>query len=120
MTAVHSRHPFSNASAEQPFRGRIQVTVKDIGPQPQSFDLEHETLENDNYRTVAWSGRYLQVTLMSIPVGSDIGLEAHPQTDQFLRLDAGRGRVQMGPSEHELNFEREVSDGWCVLVPAGT
>src|SRR3954470_6535992 len=120
MTAVHSRHPFSNASAEQPFRGRIQVTVKDIGPQPQSFDLEHETLENRNYRTVAWSGRYLQVTLMSIPVGGDIGLEAHPQTDQFLRLDAGRGRVQMGASKNELNFEREVSDGWCVLVPAGT
>jgi mannose-6-phosphate isomerase-like protein (cupin superfamily) len=43
---------------------------------------------------VAWSGRYLQVTLMSIPVGGDIGLEAHPETDQFLRLDAGSGRRQ--------------------------
>jgi mannose-6-phosphate isomerase-like protein (cupin superfamily) len=73
------------------------MTIKDIGPQPQSFDLEQATLENDNYRTVAWSGRYLQVTLMSIAVGSDIGLEAHPDTDQFLRLDGGRGRVQMGP-----------------------
>lgn len=50
-------------------------------------------------RKVAWSGRYLQVTLMSIPVGGDIGLEAHPDTDQFLRLDAGRGRVQMGPAK---------------------
>ena len=96
------------------------MTLKDIGPQPQSFDLEQETLENRNYRTVAWSGRYLQVTLMSIPVGGDIGLEAHPQTDQFLRLDAGRGRVQMGSSKTELTFEKEVSDGWCVLVPAGT
>jgi mannose-6-phosphate isomerase-like protein (cupin superfamily) len=56
---------------------------------------------------------------MSIPVGSDIGLEAHPETDQFLRLDAGRGRVQMGPSKDQLSFEKEVSDGWCVLVPAG-
>ena len=72
------------------------MTVKDIGPKPQSFDLEQETRDNKNYRTVAWSGRYLQVTLMSIPVGGDIGLEAHPETDQFLRLDAGRGRVQMG------------------------
>jgi mannose-6-phosphate isomerase-like protein (cupin superfamily) len=94
--------------------------MKDIGPQPQSFDLEQATRDNENYRTVAWSGRYLQVTLMSIPVGGDIGLEAHPETDQFLRLDAGRGRVQMGPSEGELTFDKEVSDGWCVLIPAGT
>jgi mannose-6-phosphate isomerase-like protein (cupin superfamily) len=57
---------------------------------------------------------------MSIPAGGDIGLEAHPETDQFLRLDAGRGRVQMGPSKEQLTFDKEVSDGWCVLVPAGT
>jgi hypothetical protein len=61
--------------------------IKDIGPEPQSFDIERATKENSVYRSVAWSGRYLQVTLMSIPPGSDIGLEAHPQTDQFLRLD---------------------------------
>lgn len=96
------------------------MTIEDIGPKPQSFDLERATIENKNYRTVVWSGKYLQATLMSIPVGSDIGLEAHPDTDQFLRLDAGRGRVQMGPSKDNLTFEQEVSDGWCVLVPAGT
>ena len=96
------------------------MTIEDIGPKPQSFDLAQATRDTRNYRTVAWSGRYLQVTLMSIPVGSDIGLEAHPETDQFLRLDAGRGRVQMGPAKDRLTFEKEVSDGWCVLVPAGT
>ena len=42
--------------------------IKDIGPQPQSFDIERATKDNKNYRSVAWSGRYLQVTLMSIPV----------------------------------------------------
>jgi mannose-6-phosphate isomerase-like protein (cupin superfamily) len=57
---------------------------------------------------------------MSIPVGGDIGLEAHPDTDQFLRLDGGRGRVQMGPAKDQLTFDKEVSDGWCILVPAGT
>lgn len=94
--------------------------IKDIGPQPQSFDIETATKENTSYRSVAWSGRYLQVTLMSIPVGQDIGLEAHPETDQFLRLDAGSGRVQMGPAKDQLTFDSQVSDGWCVLVPAGT
>ena len=99
---------------------RTSERIGDIGPKPESFDLELATKDNANYRSVAWSGRYLQVTLMSIPVGGDIGLEAHPQTDQFLRLDAGRGRVQMGAARDTLTFEREVSAGWCVLVPAGT
>jgi mannose-6-phosphate isomerase-like protein (cupin superfamily) len=96
------------------------VNIQDIGPEPQSFDLERATVENENYRTVAWSGKYLQLTLMSIPVGEDIGLEAHPETDQFLRLDAGRGRVQMGPAKDRLEFDREVEDGWAIFVPAGT
>jgi mannose-6-phosphate isomerase-like protein (cupin superfamily) len=98
----------------------MTMTIKDLGPAPQSFDLEAATVENPNYRTVAWSGKYLQLTLMSIPVGGDIGLESHPETDQFLRLDAGRGRVQMGPARGQLDFDREVGDGWAIFVPAGT
>jgi mannose-6-phosphate isomerase-like protein (cupin superfamily) len=100
--------------------GTTTDRIKDIGPEPESFDIERATKENSDYRSVAWSGRYLQVTLMSIPVGSDIGLEAHPQTDQFLRLDAGSGIVQMGAAKDKLTLEQEVSNGWCVLVPAGT
>lgn len=96
------------------------MTIEDIGPKPQSFDLERATRDNSNYRTVAWSGRYLQVTLMSIPVGGDIGLEMHAETDQFLRLDAGRGRVEMGSAKDQLSFHKEVSNGWCIMVPAGT
>ena len=100
--------------------GSTADRIKDIGPQPQSFDIERATTKNGNYRSVAWSGRYLQVTLMSIPVGGEIGLEAHPETDQFLRLEAGIGRVQMGAAKDQLTFEKEASNGWCVLVPAGT
>lgn len=100
--------------------GSVASRIEDIGPQPHSFDIEGATTANSSYRSVAWSGRFMQLTLMSIPVGGDIGLEAHPQTDQFLRLDAGRGVVQMGVAKDQLTFEREVSNGWCVLVPAGT
>ncbi len=96
------------------------MDIRDIGPKPQSFDLETATVENRNYRTVAWTGKYLQLTLMSIPVGGDIGLEKHPETDQFIRLDAGKGKVQMGPAEDQLDFEAEVEDGYAVFVPAGT
>lgn len=94
--------------------------IVDFGPKPKSFDIERATNLNLNYRAVAWSGRYLQVTLMSIPIGGDIGLEAHPETDQFLRLETGEGRVQMGADRDHLTFDEKVSSGWCVLVPAGT
>ncbi|WP_116112414.1 cupin domain-containing protein [Austwickia chelonae] len=95
------------------------MDITDIGPKPQVFNLEDATLENDHYRQVAWTGKYLQLTLMAIPVGEDIGLEVHPETDQFLRLDGGRGRVQMGPAEDQLDQEWEVEDGHAVFVPAG-
>ena len=95
------------------------MQITDNGPKPNAFDIETATTANTAYRTVAWTGKYLQVTLMSIPVGSSIGLEVHPETDQFLRLDAGQGRCVMGPSTDNLDFEQEVSDGWSIQVPAG-
>ena len=96
------------------------MQISDNGPRPNAFDIETATRENENYRAVAWTGKYLQVTLMSIPVGESIGLEVHPDTDQFLRLDAGRGRCVMGPAKDRLDFEQEVSDGWSIQVPAGS
>ena len=96
------------------------MQISDNGPRPNAFDIETATRDNENYRTVAWTGTYLQVTLMSIPVGESIGLEVHPDTDQFLRLDAGRGRCVMGPAKDQLDFEQEVSDGWSIQVPAGS
>ena len=96
------------------------MPVSDIGPRPSAFDIEAATRQNENYRTVVWTGKYLQVTLMSIPAGESIGLEAHPNTDQFLRLDAGQGKCVMGSAKDQLDFEQEVSDGWSIQVPAGT
>ena len=87
------------------------MTINDIGTKPQSFNIEHATKENTDYRSVAWSGRYLQVTLMSIPVGEDIGLEAHPETDQFLRLDfsALPMLVLNDPGEHRSPADRATA-----------
>ncbi len=95
------------------------MEITDNGPNPNVFDIEKATVANTNYRAVAWTGKYLQVTLMSIPVGQSIGLEVHPETDQFLRLDAGTGRCVMGPAKDELTFSQDVSDGWSIQVPAG-
>lgn len=96
------------------------MAITDKGPNPNAFNIEDETLENTTYRTVAWTGKYLQVTLMSIPVGESIGLELHPETDQFIRIDAGKGQCVMGPEEDNLTFKQDVEDGWAVQVPAGT
>lgn len=92
----------------------------DMGPKPFVLDIEKETVANENFRTTRWTGKHLQMTLMTIPVGGDIGLEVHPENDQFLRLEQGRGRCQMGPSQKDLPFDEEVEDDWAIFVPAGT
>ncbi len=87
---------------------------------PDTLDIEQETLANDTFRTTLWTGKHLQLTVMSIRPGDDIGLEVHHDTDQFVRVEQGRGRCQMGEAKDDLSFDREVGDGWAVLVPAGT
>lgn len=62
----------------------------------------------------------LQVTLMSLNVGEEIGLEIHPELDQFLRIEQGQGIVQMGKLKDQLNFVREVKDNDAIMIPAGT
>lgn len=56
---------------------------------------------------------------MSLHVGEDIGLEVHPDTDQFLRIEEGEGIVQMGKTRNNLTFERKVSKNDAIFVPAG-
>ena len=96
------------------------MDTRDYGPEPHVVDIEEVTEDNSNYRTSHWTGSYVQVTLMSIPPGGDIGLEVHPDNDQFLRLEQGEGRCQMGLAEDELTFDEQVSDDWAIFVPAGT
>ncbi len=92
----------------------------DYGPEPFVVNLEKATLQNPYFRTALWTGEHLQLTLMSIPVGGEIGLEVHPNFDQFLSLEAGYGLVKMGPSPEKLNYRANVTDGYAIFVPAGT
>lgn len=92
----------------------------DQGPAPFVTDIEKMTRQNTNYRTALWTGQMLQLTLMCIPAGDEIGLEVHPDTEQFLRIENGSGMVMMGPSENRLNCKQPISDGCAVLIPAGT
>ena len=92
----------------------------DQGPAPFVTDIEKMTRQNTNYRTALWTGQKLQLTLMCIPAGDEIGLEVHPDTEQFLRIENGSGMVMMGPSENRLHCKQPISDGCAVLIPAGT
>lgn len=94
--------------------------MSDHGPNPYVVDIEAETLTNDNYRSTVWTGHNLQLTVMAIPPGEDIGLEVHADHDQFIRIEAGVAHVQMGPTEQELSFDREVGADWVVFIPAGS
>lgn len=83
-------------------------------------DIEEETLRNENFRTVLFTGRHTQLTVMSIEVGSEVGLEVHDHLDQFLRIEKGKAKVVMGPSKDQLDQQHDVEDDWAVIVPAGT
>jgi mannose-6-phosphate isomerase-like protein (cupin superfamily) len=91
----------------------------DEGSNPFVTNIETDSVANENYRTTRWTGSHLQMTLMCIEPGHDIGLEVHHDGDQFLRVETGTARVQMGSTENELSFDREVGDDWAILVPAG-
>lgn len=93
--------------------------MQDHGHNPYVVDIEELTLKNENFRTAGWTGSNLQMTLMSIEPGDDIGLEVHDDHDQFLRIEQGTARVEMGPTKDALEAW-EASDDFAIFVPAGS
>lgn len=93
--------------------------LKDHGPNPFVVNINEITKRNTNYRTALWTGEYLQLTLMDIRVGGDIGLEVHPHLDQFVRIEQGEGLVVMGDKKDNLTFRRKVYDDYAFIIPAG-
>ncbi len=93
--------------------------MQDNGPNPYVVDIEELTVSNTNFRTAAWTGSNMQMTLMAIEPGDDIGLEVHEDHDQFLRIEEGTARVEMGPTEDSLQAW-DAEDDYAIFVPAGT
>ncbi|KRG11845.1 cupin [Lederbergia galactosidilytica] len=94
--------------------------LTDYGGKPFVININEAAKQNDTFRTALWTGTHLQLTLMSLNSGEDIGLEIHPNVDQFLRIEQGQGIVQMGKSKNNLNFRRRVYDDSAIFIPAGT
>jgi mannose-6-phosphate isomerase-like protein (cupin superfamily) len=76
-------------------------------------NIEDATVENGHYRKELFTGKNSQLVLMSLEPGDEIGTEVH-ELDQFIRFEAGTGKVVLGGEEHD------VYDGMAVVIPAGT
>lgn len=76
-------------------------------------NIEKDTLENNNFRKVLYSGKNLQLVLMSLKAGEEIGEEIHHDNDQFFRFEGGSGKCIVDGNEYR------VSDGDALIVPAG-
>ncbi|MGZ5383606.1 MAG: cupin domain-containing protein [Acidimicrobiia bacterium] len=83
-------------------------------------NIEAVTLENTNFRTVIYTGKHSQLTVMSIPPGGEVGWEAHGHLDQFLRLEAGKARLDLGSNKDRVDESHDIEDDWALIVPAGT
>lgn len=92
----------------------------DHGPTPFIANVTNVARKNQNFRTAFWTGCHLQMTLMSIPACGEIGVEIHPDTDQFIRVEEGQALVRMGTCREKLDFQCRLSMGDAIFVPGGT
>jgi len=76
-------------------------------------NIEKDTLENENFRKVLYTGKHSQLVLMALKPNEEIGMEVHTDNDQFFRFEKGQGKVIIDGNEYE------VKDGSAVVVPAG-
>ncbi len=88
--------------------------------EPWVGNIEQETLGNDTFRTVLFTGEYTQLTVMSIEPGDDIGGEVHDGHDQLIRIESGSARVELGGSEGKPARVQDVGDDWAMIIPSGT
>jgi mannose-6-phosphate isomerase-like protein (cupin superfamily) len=83
-------------------------------------DIETLTVGNTNFRTVLYTGTHTQLTVMSLKPGEEIGREVHGHLDQFLRVEEGHARLELGKTEDTIDETHDLKDDWAVIVPAGT
>lgn len=95
------------------------IPQTDYGPNPYITNIEQMAIRNQNFRTAIWTGEHMQATLMCIPPCGEIGLEIHPSTDQFIRIEQGCAIVIIGKSKNYMDFGQNMSKNDAVFIPAG-
>lgn len=92
----------------------------DHGGNPYAVHVMRTARQNQNFRATLWTGGHLQMTIMHIPPCGEVGLEMHPETDQFIRVEEGQAHVCMGKCKEKLDIQCHLGVGEAVFVPCGT
>ena len=95
-----------------------ESVMQDRGPLLICVNLEAKAIENTMFRTTAWTGSHMQMTLMSIPVGGEIPREIHEENDQMLLVVRGECEVMVGDENSPELLEKALS-GYGIIIPAG-
>jgi mannose-6-phosphate isomerase-like protein (cupin superfamily) len=79
-----------------------------------SINIEEKSIRNSYFREVLYTAPNLQLVVMTLQPGEEIGMETHEHGDQFFRVEAGEGEAILDGQVHKL------SDGIIVIIPEGT
>ena len=90
------------------------VAFNDVGPLATAINLEEKCIQNEYFRRVLWTGAYLQLTVMSIPVGKEIPIEIHEDVDQMIYIERGAAKVRVANE-----YQAQVGEGYGIFIPAG-
>lgn len=105
---------------QQELKASSEFDFSDKGGEFFTVDIEEFTNANENFRVAVWTGEQMQMTLMSIPVGGDIGEEVHTTIEQFIRIEKGMGEVYIGETQETMKPVAKISDDEIVFIPVGT
>lgn len=83
-------------------------------------NIEDATQRNSYFREVLFTAGNMQLVVMNLPPGEEIGMEMHDHLEQFIRVEAGRARVTMGPAKDEVSDSHDIEGDWAVIIPGGT
>lgn len=110
----------TQAVMQQQVPNNDKLLLKDYGREPIIMNINTLAKLNQMYRTTLWTGNHFQIALMSIGPGEELGLEAHPNVDQVLRIEQGQGIVQLGRAKDQVDLTKDVFGDYAIVIPAGT
>lgn len=97
-----------------------EQNIINAGDKPTLLNLNNVARSNRFYRKEIWTGEYLQLTVMSIPVGGEVGLELHNENDQMIGVEYGVASVYSGATKQGVKFMGNVNSDYVIFIPAGT
>ncbi|MBQ9485455.1 MAG: cupin domain-containing protein [Clostridia bacterium] len=97
-----------------------EQNIINSGDKPTLLNLNNVARSNRFYRKEIWTGEYLQLTVMSIPIGGEVGLEIHNENDQMIGVEYGFASVYTGATKQGVKFMGNVNSDYAIFIPAGT